>query len=900
MTIRNGSRVAAQMRRTSGTPRATHARRLALRSVAMNRPGVLTLTLAALAIAAPVAVAQTAAQPLVPATTNARSPFVADRPSSEPLGLSPAQVVDPFTYPDEPVVLSWSPVPGAVRYIVEIAGSPGFTRILWKTTTDQVQVAPEVLLPDGTYWWRVTAVDTAGTRGMVSRAGTFAKEWPNRVSGGVLSATPGGAAGSLVRITPYMRWSALPGAAYYETQVAAADGFASPAFTSQNLPTTTINPGVAGVLPDDSYSWRVRALDPAKNPGPWVDMGGFTKAWVAPTLVGPADGAVTHNFHVRWEPVPGAEAYQVQVTRQEHNWQGNPLMINHTTASTGFVPSLKDQTAKGMGYGVHWWRVRPVVNGVLGTWSEPRRIDWQPAPNGDRTATAQLAAAADSSSALTPQMSWTPVLGATLYRVDVATDAQFNNIVESATTRSTAWATRLPLQDNQVREGYFWRVVWGSGAGEEQPDWMVSESTVAVGQFRKQTSVVLGTAASGVISDPPLFTWSDVPGAAKYELQISRDTEFDSARSQTMSVWGLGTAWTKDAAKRLPSGTWFWRVRAVDANGAGQTWSPVGSFTVSPARVQANEPNDDQVVVGSPMMRWNPVTGACGYQVQVSDNPSFQSGGDTSDTDQGGDITPGAPNGEAPEAENVVLTPQAAFIPSGKIVTGPGRWYWRVRTVFCADKDYSPWSVARSFRSVRPPNFNLNAVPTSADFGTRVTVAGRLVHNGAGVRNATLLLERRPTAAADYRAFGTVKGDIRGRFAFSVRVDRSATWRLRWVKTAEHPEGFVPFVIRATPRVSFSLSRTRAVRRSRVIVKGSVYPRRPALIQVRESSGWKTVRRVAGRRSRFSIALPATMTPGNQRLRLYVPQDARRILEAKGSRQRSLFVYDKFVIRRRG
>ncbi len=67
-----------------------------------------------------------------------------------------------------------------------------------------------------------------------------------------------------------------------------------------------------------------------------------------------------------------------------------------------------------------------------------------------------------TTSALTPVLNWTPVTGAAVYRVDIATDSQFNNVVYSDLTTNTDWAMRSPLPDNQVNAGYYWRVVWGA------------------------------------------------------------------------------------------------------------------------------------------------------------------------------------------------------------------------------------------------------------------------------------------------------------------------------------------------------------------------------------------------------------------------------------------------------
>lgn len=867
----------------------------ALASTGMRIPGIAILSAAALATVVPFAAAAADKTPPIPATVDAKSPFTADRDSSEPLGLTPDQVSDPFTYPDEPVVLEWSPVPGAVSYVVEISTSPGFTRVVWRATTDQWKVAPQTLLPDGTYWWRVTAVDAAGTKGITSEVATFAKNWPSRITGGVLSATPGGAATSLIRITPYLRWNKVAGARSYDTQIAPADQFATPSFSSINFPVTAMSPAEVGVLPDDAYQWRVRATDPAKNPGPWVTMPQFTKAWVAPVPVLPADGATTDTFMLKWDPVAGAEKYLVQVTRVAHNFTETDMAINAETANNAFIPSLEEVQAQSIGAGTYHWRVRPIVDGIYGTWSDEQSFTL--AAPASTTATPVLTPSGNSDTALMPHLLWSSVTGATIYRVDIATDFQFNNIVESAITKSPGWVPRTPLRDNQVNEGYYWRVVAGSGASASNPHWMYAENTAPTLSFTKQTRVTLGSAATGVISEPPLFTWSEVPGAAKFELQLSRDEEFDSARTQSLTVWATGTEWAKDQGKRLPSGTWYWRVRAIDSAENGLTWSPVQSFTLNPPRPDIAEPADGDVVVGSPLVRWATVNAACAYQVQFADNPSFQANGETPTVETpDANLTPGAPSAETQVPQGAVSTPQVAVVPSGDVISKPGTWYWRVRADFC-DSDYGPWTPTRKFRSVRPPQFNLNRIGNSALFGSRLVVAGKLVHNGRAVRNPRLIVERRLPGEAGYSAYGTVSGDAAGRFAFSLRQRRTAAWRIRWAKTADHPEGLAPFAVRVVPRVSFNLSSSRVERRRTVTVRGSVYPATKAYVQVRESSGWTNLATVPGTKQRFRVKVRANLEPGGQQLRLYVPAGDDRKLDETASAKRNLYVYDRFVVR---
>ena len=52
-------------------------------------------------------------------------------------------------------------MPGAVSYNVEVADNPGFSKVVWKGDSQQSIAVPDIVLPDGAYWWRVRAVDDA-------------------------------------------------------------------------------------------------------------------------------------------------------------------------------------------------------------------------------------------------------------------------------------------------------------------------------------------------------------------------------------------------------------------------------------------------------------------------------------------------------------------------------------------------------------------------------------------------------------------------------------------------------------------------------------------------------------------------------------------------------------------
>ena len=69
---------------------------------------------------------------------------------------------------------------------------------------------------------------------------------------------------------------------------------------------------------------------------------------------------------------------------------------------------------------------------------------------------------------------------------------------------------------------------------------------------------------------------------------------------------------------------------------------------------------------------------------------------------------------------------------------------------------------------------------------------------------------------------------------------------------ASNPEGAAAFGIDVQPRVTFRLASSRVVRRKGLVVKGTVYPKRPGFVQIKTSDGWENLRKVSARSNRFS------------------------------------------------
>ena len=107
----------------------------------------------------------------------------------------------------------------------------------------------------------------------------------------------------------------------------------------------------------------------------------------------------------------------------------------------------------------------------------------------------------------------------------------------------------------------------------------------------------------------PTLKWNAVTGAAKYEVYRARSKDGDYIKYSTQT----STGYTNSAY--LTSGsTYYYKVRALDANGTAGAWSSVVSVTYKqtlPAPTVTGG-NDSQ---GRPTLKWDKVAGAAKYEV---------------------------------------------------------------------------------------------------------------------------------------------------------------------------------------------------------------------------------------------------------------------------------------------
>jgi hypothetical protein len=653
----------------------------------------------------------------------------------------------PLTFPNNPVVLKWAGVPGAAHYLVSVASDPTLgSLVLHYSNQDDPKGAPNVAatsaaitsaLAPGPYYWNVMPVDAEGNRGVATSTSSFSWQWNSVTAAHMDDLNPAPEA-----FDPRFSWNPVPGAARYEVEINSSVDFApgSKVCCSGATIATSLSP--TQVLKDNVYYWRVRALDPDGNAGVWNYGGSFTKTFDKVPPAGPVPGTSIKNVRmrdnlsdpgtdvdagtagyqtrvpvVRWDPVPGASSYEVQIadwtgsacawatagylkTTAVTQWSplatpsGNPVVWQGAVAqdilpliprATPYCFRIRARSDRAAGGQEVWGDYTYLQNGNVDSTSPVGpSFTWTAYPDASDPsnsalcgnypcADAYLEPTMGSTSGTTPLFTWKTVAGANSYFVVVARDANFSNIIDEAFTRIPAYAPR-PRTYTDETTTYYWAVLPSTVAGgTDAPPLDLSS---AKGSFQKQSTPPSLVSPVGVQAflDQPTFRWTPTLGARRYRLQVSADPTFGSPLDDVVTD---ATSYSSDTT--YPADTvLYWRVRADDENLTGLTWSAIGTFQkklASPVPSAANATKGDQL----PVWAWSPVQGASSYDISID-----------------------KPDGTHSSFDGF-RTPVASFIK----MTGTGVFHWRVRAEFPKDTTGTvpgPYSATQSFtRTIGEP-----------------------------------------------------------------------------------------------------------------------------------------------------------------------------------------------------
>lgn len=378
------------------------------------------------------------------------------QPPATPAIKTPA---DGFVTNDTTPTFTWGTVAGANRYTVELSTESDFDPLLIPAATVTVgtyTVPAASAMTNGTYYWRVTALDAASNTSEAT---------PTRALIVSIMKTPAQGAYT-TDTTPTFVWSAVKTGTRYTLQITRESdpGFTSPITvpaSCQNIIGITCT--LTSALPLDRYMWRVN-VNGAASERAWLLI--VTPATpLPPVLVLPANLGVTNDstptltWNFSASSLGQPYSYEVQVD-------------NQTTFATpeftrdGIAGSMVTVTT-ALPDGKYYWRARTLNQlGAWSAWTISRSftVDTQPPPAPVLKTPESNAILVDN----TPALAWNASTGANRYRVDIATDSSFTHLVVNGATVTTTTYTvpnALALPDGM----YYWRVRAMDAAGNVNP-----------------------------------------------------------------------------------------------------------------------------------------------------------------------------------------------------------------------------------------------------------------------------------------------------------------------------------------------------------------------------------------------------------------------------------------------
>lgn len=319
-----------------------------------------------------------------------------------------------------------------------------------------------------------------------------------------------------------------------------------------------------------------------------------------PTLLSPAHDAegVSRKATFSWENNPKADMYEFQLSHSP-----DFVVIDEKVILGATSYSLRYELEPNT---LYYWRVRSRTNNAMGDWSN-LRIFTSEIDKPVLISPKNLSGSHPTEDLL---LTWHSVPLASIYVFELATDAGFANIVTSTEIPDTT----IIVSGLELYKKYYWRV-----KGKTFKTFGPWSDTWAF--FTKLRPPTLKAPANGSTGLPIIvkMEWNLTPGGDKYEIQIAKDSLFNSMVFE--GITDNNNSQTSEILEYFT--TYWWRIRGLNDEGTSD-WSEAWKFTTTitaPKLVMPfDKANDQKQLI---KFKWEEDTLATTYHLIVSTNAGF-------------------------------------------------------------------------------------------------------------------------------------------------------------------------------------------------------------------------------------------------------------------------------------
>jgi hypothetical protein len=648
----------------------------------------------------------------------------------------------------------WDPVPHASTYRLDFGTDGAFSPNTFKTcltaattfTPGRVDMRNCTPLQNGTYYWRVRALDGPATpdiNGIFSDIHSFHFD-----QSPVTQLTPPydpDSPGSIpAPDVPILSWEPYQDMEKYKVQVYKANGDNAASTTTYS--TSWVPTGNNRLDPEDGpFRWTVQAL--ARNTGETPVLleefqsrfslsGSVTDDPGTPALTPTSpNGSHTYRFPVlTWEPYLSTDPSPVPAAYYQVFVAGQGSESYRQLADKFPFPAAVDDVEAGLSSGTyHWFANAYSSGGVLlesgfskqGTFTiDPLdsvtgmrvSLTGQGLESPDSTCERNLDGPAPVCGNLqqTPILRWNPVPEASHYMVYLARDRELTNMAD-VTNTTTVSNTFMPVEllpDSQAGTAYYWviRACKAQNTCEPEPteatnafDKRSNPVTGLTEREHESTSIMPPTGPGGSadfpeFADEIVLSWddylatnqagndADVTGMGSTVEAMSYEVEMGSnpnfPSADTVKSGPIDQTTFTPWVKTVPEGPFYWRVRAIDGDDNSLPWSEPRAAGGAAAAIEKRSPTPTLV---------SPLGG-----VVVSQTPALRWNALAYAAKYDLQISPNGDTTFSSPLISVHVT-QTSYVPTSVTLPASGSPYvWRVRRQDVNNRA-GEWSTPRSF-----------------------------------------------------------------------------------------------------------------------------------------------------------------------------------------------------------
>ena len=522
--------------------------------------------------------------------------------------------------------LDWVPVSGADHYEVQIATDEEFSApsMLESAETELTSFTPVTRYPPDTYYWRVRAADGAGA---------LVGEWSE-----------------IYHFALARQFSPEP---IYKSSDDTVNAFTSAALLTEDPLGDQVGGGgydLAALYTalDNNFwyfgwavytsTWPVRFqlyLDPEGADGEGVGTSPYPPGGLLPNASEP----YRPEYVLHWDMFSTTEVLTVTLfSKLGTGWDYEPLLYLNGRAvfsdteiysdTAGFVALAVPHTAIGSPATMNCLLVAidPATNGVMDT-MDRGYVTVSTSPTPRTPPNSHVDGARHAVYPRMPLITWHTLTNVQNVRYESGVDVSFSERTEigeiprpmAFSGSNSYYLPHWVYPDNMT---HYWRL------RSRYPDpWKAAilETTWSRPvRFTKRAQVPTHLAISGAVVSgtlpyvdrTPVFSWDPVQGAAGYRFELSIGTYY-------LLHHGLSSSFYVPA-EAIPNGECVWNVRIIDGSG---NWSrdnyAEGRFHKGSDVPEVVFPVGSDSFTDTVHFRWNPLTGAARYRVEVASDYNF-------------------------------------------------------------------------------------------------------------------------------------------------------------------------------------------------------------------------------------------------------------------------------------